>query len=516
MKKSQKLSSSKKVLSLILLFSSIALYGYIFDQKIDLNGDNAAYYGLAKALSEFKGYVDAIGTKYTPHSHFPPGYPFLLAPFMWISKSIIFIKSISGIFYLTTVLMSFLVLNKLRPQKIYENFFIAVLVAFNFHLLKYSTIMMSEIALIVSNILFFYLLIKKSSHEDTWKQDRLLIGLAFTGMLAYHIKTLALPIIGAGLFYFLWNKKVKTGVSFLVWNIVFFLPYFIRNKIIGVSGGYTQDLFKVNPYRPELGQLDFTGFLNRLEFNFFRYIGKELPHGLLAFKEVGSQEIPGLMNYVAGSAIVVLVLLGWFFLKKYKEFLLVYILGTFAILLIWPEVWFGIRFMVSLIPFLIILACLGIYFILEKVKAEKVFIPILLIITIWQTGIFQKDALQKPTLRFLNEYRNADYPPAFKNFVDMAKWASINLPKGSLVANRKPEIFHLFYKGPSGGYPHTENQQEFLEGMRNSKSKYLIIDQLGYSSTPRFAVPAVQNNPNYFRFIHKIDQPDTYIFEYVE
>ncbi|MEY2905277.1 MAG: hypothetical protein RJA52_1293, partial [Bacteroidota bacterium] len=144
------------------------------------------------------------------------------------------------------------------------------------------------------------------------------------------------------------------------------------------------------------------------------------------------------------------------------------------------------------------------------------FIPILLIITIWQTGIFQKDALQKPTLRFLNEYRNADYPPAFKNFVDMAKWASINLPKGSLVANRKPEIFHLFYKGPSGGYPHTENQQEFLEGMRNSKSKYLIIDQLGYSSTPRFAVPAVQNNPNYFRFIHKIDQPDTYIFEYVE
>lgn len=515
MKKRKKFSLGKKFLVVILLIISVVLYGYIFDQKIDMNGDNAAYFSLAVALSEFKGYVDAIGLEYTPHSHFPPGYPFILAPFMWISKNILFIKSISGLFYFTTVVMSFLVLDKLRPQKLIENFFISILIAFNFHLLKYSTIMMSEIALIVSNIFFFFLLIKKSKQEDTWKQDGLLIGLAFTGMLAYHIKTLALPIIGAGIFYFLWNKKFKTVVSLLGWNFVFFLPFYIRNKIVGVSGGYTQELIKVNPYRPELGDLDFVGFLNRLEFNFLRYLGKELPHGLLTFKEVEAQGIPDFINYLAGGLIVILVLLGWYSLKKYKEFLLVYIPGTFAILLMWPEVWYGIRFMVSLLPFLIILASLGIYFILEKIKGEKLFIPLLLVITIWQTGEFQKDALQKPTTKFLHAYRNSDYPPAFKNYVELAKWASFNLPKGSLVACRKPEIFHLFYKGPAGGYPHTENQQEFLEGMKTSKSKYLVIDQLGYSSTARFAVPAIQNNPDYFKFVHKIDQPETYIFEYV-
>ncbi len=124
-----------------------------------MNGDNTSYYALAKSLSEFKGYVNSFGLEYTPHSHFPPGYPFMLAPFMWISTNLIFIKSISTLFYTITIVLGYLILNHFNPNNRLQNFLIVLVLATNYHLLKYSTIIMSEMALIMTNLVFIYIFI---------------------------------------------------------------------------------------------------------------------------------------------------------------------------------------------------------------------------------------------------------------------------------------------------------------------------------------------------------------------
>ncbi|MEO0685613.1 MAG: hypothetical protein AAFY76_11365, partial [Cyanobacteria bacterium J06649_11] len=60
-----------------VIFASI--YFYSFDSKLSLNGDNASYYLLGKSIHMGAGYNLYSDLYAKPHSHFPPGYPLLIA-----------------------------------------------------------------------------------------------------------------------------------------------------------------------------------------------------------------------------------------------------------------------------------------------------------------------------------------------------------------------------------------------------------------------------------------------------
>ena len=68
------------IIIITLLFWIV--YSNIFDKKPDMNGDNFAYYLLGKRLATGQGYTNATEIHHMPHTHFPPGYPMLLALFM--------------------------------------------------------------------------------------------------------------------------------------------------------------------------------------------------------------------------------------------------------------------------------------------------------------------------------------------------------------------------------------------------------------------------------------------------
>lgn len=87
----------KKNLPFFLLTGLFLLvYTAVFDSKIDLGGDNAGYYILGKALNTGAGYTDIHLPEQTPANHFPPGYPALLALFMFVSDSFVFLKLMNG------------------------------------------------------------------------------------------------------------------------------------------------------------------------------------------------------------------------------------------------------------------------------------------------------------------------------------------------------------------------------------------------------------------------------------
>src|SRR5210317_1167066 len=128
------------ILFLIFFFS----YQYIFDKKLDLGGDNAGYYILGKALSSGEGYTNIHFPDNPAHNHFPPGYPVIIALFMLVSNSIIFIKIVNGVFLLGSALMMYKMLYKVS-QNTKLAFVTSALMLLNMHLLYYSRIMMSEI-----------------------------------------------------------------------------------------------------------------------------------------------------------------------------------------------------------------------------------------------------------------------------------------------------------------------------------------------------------------------------------
>ena len=81
----------------LLLLIFFVAYQFIFDSKLDLGGDNGGYYILGKALSTGHGYTNIHHVGDPSHNHFPPGYPALLAVFMFISDSVIFLKIMNGL-----------------------------------------------------------------------------------------------------------------------------------------------------------------------------------------------------------------------------------------------------------------------------------------------------------------------------------------------------------------------------------------------------------------------------------
>ena len=524
-KKPGRIKSTKKNYKIpkILYYTGLGiicllLYMYIFDQKIDLNGDNASYYMLGKQLAQFKGFVNGYLIDATPHKQFPPGYPVMLTPFMWISDSISFIKSISGIFYIAGTLGLYTILNRLRPNRNLENFGISVLIACNYFMLKYATIMMSEEALVFVSIAAILFFINKEIQASGWMTKDLIV-LALITSLAYHIKTLALPLFGAFVFHFLLKRQYKNIGIYCTTFILSLIPWMIRNRMVGAQG-YIDDLIAINPYQKELGTLTFNDLIARIFVNIERYFSKEIPVSFFPLKQMGPTDSPPSFYMVAGILVIAIAIFGLIKLPNFKWFLFAYVGGTFGILMVWPEVWYGPRFMIGVLPIMLMLFYLGsttIIDLLLKDQNKNLCVALkgfaFAIFGLLLFGSFSPKTTANHHIIGLHKYRSQPYPAAYKNFFELGKWSSKNLPEDQVVASRKAVMYYLYSDKSTIRYPYESDPDKFFNTMKEKGSKYIVVDQLGYSQTQKFVVSKIQQFPDRFRLIHKIDNPETYLFE---
>ena len=120
------------------------VYSNIFDHKPDLNGDNFAYYLLGKRLANGQGYTNATEIHHLPHTHFPPGYPALLAVFMkTVGDDQDTLNYMNGMMMYGSLLLLYFITKKLTSSSALA-FAATFLCALNSHLLRSSTITMSE------------------------------------------------------------------------------------------------------------------------------------------------------------------------------------------------------------------------------------------------------------------------------------------------------------------------------------------------------------------------------------
>ena len=506
---------------LLLVILGIITYMCIFDSKLDMGGDNASFYNLARALSEFKGYVELKAVKPVPHGHYPPGYSILIAPFFWLSDSIIFIKSINGLLLIISVVLVFKLIPFFVRVNLGTRLLIAVAVLTNFTVLRYSTIMMSEIPLAAFLLVILYLMSKEEASTNSWKLSKSLVLISALSVFAFHIKSLALPILAATFIFLLQTKRWKTAVTFTACSALFMLPWMLRNQYHGFKSSYLKQIEYVNPYRPELGFLDFNSLQTRIIANIERYISKEIPAGLFPIQELGPNAPSSSMYFIAGFIGLVLILTGLSSLKRLRIWILIYLLGTLSILLVWPEVWFGTRFLVPSIPLLLMLLFIGLRTLfvqldrLKKGVSPAVLTISMILFIIWNLGLLNFNNTQTSTVKDLMISRSSEYPAGFKNYFDLAKWARDNLDPKDAISCRKPALFHIFSNGKTNRYAYTDDPDKFFKSLENSQAKYIVVEQIGFSSTNRYVVPRINEFPDKFKLIHQIPNPDTYIFELV-
>ncbi|MCF8277904.1 MAG: hypothetical protein K9J17_14315 [Flavobacteriales bacterium] len=535
-------------------------YDRVFDKKVHLGGDNAGYYILGKALAHGDGYRSIHTKDQVPANHFPPGYPVMIAAVMkTFSGKITTIKTANG-FYMWAALMVLFFLFRALTRNIHLSFIACLLAAYNFHLLEYSTIMMSEIPFVLFSaisLLLFVLTDFEKTFFKNWKFILFILVLVF----AFYIRTLGISLFLSFMLILLIQKRWKYA-GFLAFGFILLVsPWQIRSHNLG-GNSYVNQLTRKNPYRPELGPMELADWPERVTMNAKRYFTLEITNGVLPFetidykqcvtqlkREAGTLEIdstatqaqtppkeltlaekqedaakrgmPGAKveittnDYLLAILLLVLMAIGLARMKDHRILIGLYLAGTFAIVFLWPEAWFGIRFMLPLVPILIMLALFGLTqipdLIAERTKKDQ---PWLLSILIPLVVFFAMQSKLDNRVDELEKRAKGIYINKFKNYFDIATWSNNNLPREAVVACRKGQLFYLYASRWVTGYKNTLDKEELIENLHEKGVTHVVLDQLGYASTSRYLYPAIKKYPGKFKVIYQLKEPDTYLMQF--
>jgi len=488
------------IIIITLLFWFV--YSNIFDKKPDLNGDNFAYYLLGKRLATGQGYTNATEIHHLPHTHFPPGYPALLAVFMkTVGDDQDTLNFMNGLMMYGTLLLMYFMVRKLTSSASLA-FAGTFITALNSHLLRSSTITMSEVPFLFISIVAIYALIRAVADPRGLKSPWLYLSIVSI-VVCYHTKTTALALIGGAAIYLLIARDWKRLVVVVAGFILLCLPWHIRSS--GLADSHMGQLMQVNPYNPEMGTLTTGTFIDRVQHNLVRYISTDIPSGVLSL-EANFEKAP-MSFWLMGIAIILLTLWGIYRLRDFRMMFLGYIGGTMLILLVWPDVWGGIRFIQPLIPLVIFLALYGVKELIALGLGEKktTYVPYAFLLL----GL-----LYTKPIAAIEDEANRAMPTNYTNYFEIAKWAKANTPKDAIFSARKPDMFIYYADRTCIGDKPSLDDREVLDYFRKNNVGYVVIEQLGFSSTARYLVPAVQKNMDKFDVVLHLTDPDTYLLRF--
>jgi len=494
-------TKNKAQVILLLIISVIFLWiaNYTFDSKIAPLGDNSTYYLLGKSIAQGQGYTNIYSINESPANHFPPGYSLLIAGTIKITGAEISgIKIINYLFLYGAVLLLFFIIKKITSS-IHTAFVVCILCIFNVQLLSFSTVMMSEIPFLFFSILALFFLLR--SNQKFNRKDYNFWIFLLTLVFVYHIRTMGITILGATICFFIYSRRWKHLGITLIGFLLLSLPWYLRTESLG-GGDYVRNLLLRNQFRPELGNMAFEDWLPRIGRNIERYLTKEIPVTIFP-RQIDYSFSPTISDWILGISIIIIVSFGIFHIKKWRVLIGAYLVGTFSILLCWPEIWFGPRFIIPLIPLFILgitqtTVVIGNLITQQFFKNRKFLNPIIITYLPLVLVLFSFSGIN-----LLHIEGGNDYPVNQKRYIEMAKWIDSNSPEDAIIACIKPSIFYLYSNRKAIRYKFTNDPEEFTNYLESKGVTHVIFDELGYRSYDHYLLPAANYDPAKFIQVFK-------------
>ena len=486
--------------SIALLVLSIVIGIYCFDKKLYVSGDNVEFIELGKSIAAGKGL--------SGNAKYPFGFPLLLAlTQMLFNQSLLAQKVLVFLMYISGSVLIFLTFKRFIGDK--WAFLVTFLSITNPFVIEFSHYVMSEIPFLFFSFLGIYLFeIFKDKSLKSWQIYIAILAVAG----AYYLRSIGITLIGAAICYYFLKKEWKKGLAVSGLFFVLWIPWYIRGKTISAGGSYFNQFLYKNPYQPDLGYIDFTAFINRLTLNLKTYFLGEIPYGIMPYHFRTSMVNQGVfLPWILGIILTGIFIAGliWAFLNR-QYLLSVYGIFYLAVVMIWPEVWRGARFIIPIIPIFVFFSAYFLY------KLYKIFHNKLNIYLNY--GIILSLALFLPLITFKNIYSYRDlmenYPPEWANYFEAAEWARDNTQKDCIIADRKGGLFGTVSLRKCIGFPLTYDKEAIIESFYSNKVDYVVISSIPYGSIGSYLVPAVKEYIDRFKPVFSIDNPPTYIFKF--
>jgi hypothetical protein len=468
-----------------------------FDPNLSLNGDDAEFLILGRAIAEGKGMTNINEAEPTPHTKYPFLFPALLAVLHRTAPESILLPKIIGILLgsASASLFAWLLLRVATPGIAAAG---AVLYATNPFLLDFAQLILSETPFLFLALLALLLFLR-------WEErgGRLFpIGAAAAAIAAYFTRSAGVALLGAVFLALLLGRRGRPALVFALIAVAAAVPWSVRNQRVGGSAYMNQFLVK-NPYDPDAGSLDLGTFVKaRLAGNLETYGTYEIGRGIVAGAYAGGRGRESAGGNAVGLAVSLLALGGLAGrIRRAPGILEIYTVLYLGVCLVWPEVWGSIRFLLPVLPLLLFYALSAGARLLAAAPAAA-FRPAAVLGVVLLLGS--------------NVYANAKergasaYPPAWRNYHAAALWARENTPEASVFICRKPGLFHVWSGRRAVAYLWSEDRGAVFEKMLADRADYVVVAPLS-GTTPRYLIPAIEEHRGRFEVVFHLSGPDTYV-----
>lgn len=485
----------------------LLLCAVLFDPKVHTGGDSVTYVLLAESLLRVG---DGFALSMVPgppeaHTHYPPGYPALLAPVVALfGRNFVVLKLLSVLF--TTAAVVVFCLYTRRGRDPIPWLCLGLAFAVNPGLIDYSRWMLSEAPFVLVTLVALWGLRADSKAER--------IGPAFVVALlasvaSFYVRSIGALLLAATSISYLVNRRWSRLVVHGVTGSALTIPWLVRNEFVADSASpYFAQFQLVNVYAPEAGNLDLLGFGGRLLENLWLYAAREMPRLLVGSDSPWATHPALTAAGVAVSALAVLGLVRAFRRPEAREFYVVFM--GLAILLFQESV-NDVRYLVPLAPLVLIylfdaVGALGRRF---RRRAPGWSPAVIATVALVVVALWSAAARAPANLDMIRRYQSGDhyagYHPAWRNFFEAASWVADNTPAGAVVTVRKPRLFHALSGRRVRLYPYSR-PDSVLRVIRSTD--YVVVDPI-HGTTLRYLLPGIQQAPESFFLAYETRAPVT-------
>ena len=467
----------------------------LFDANLSLTGDNAQFINLGRSLADGHGLSETIEGEPIPHTKYPFGFPLLLAiTHILFPGNLIALKSLVVLLYAISIPLTYLLIRRFATPPMALG--VSALCLASPPLLDHSHQVMSEIPFLLFSFLAL-LLLHRAQKSNTLSTLALAI-IAISA--AYYIRSAGIILIGTGIIFFALHKKWKEAGLIAIGSVLLALPWQIRNAALG-GNDYIKLLLRINPYRPEEGMLTLTALIERIIANLDLYGLQIIPYIFLpSFIDT---------NYFVGlvfSGLLLYVLITG--LIK-RHLLIVYLTCYLGLYILWPDMWSDTRFLIPVIPILFYAILTSMDELLQLLaralkKTASRARTVIFFLFLLGSNIFETNELAKHI---------GQLPPQWNTYFAAAEWIKDNTESDVKIACRKPYLMNAIANRKATGYA-WKAPDEVIAEFEQKGIHIVVIDQIGFRSTPEFLVPAIEAHENRFKILHIVRNPNTYILKF--
>ncbi len=500
MKKKGIKNINDRQIRLIFLLIYLVLSLLLFDPKLFTGGDNAVYITLAQSIISGRGYKNIHLPDEPAHTQYPFGFPLILSLPFFISKNIILLKLIIvllglGAFFFFNRIIEYL----FEKEKIFIiPFYISVPI-----FIVYNHWILSEIPFLFFSLAAIFFILK----AEREKKNLYLFASVFA-VYAFFIRTAGISLIIGIIIYLLIKKRYRELVVFLIIFGAIFIPWQIRNMSIAERNGYLTQLFARNPYQPELGSVTFTDLIIRVWNNLIFYAFTILPQTLIPLLRTK------FLLTIFGLFFTGISLFGFLTHLKKLTILELYFIWAIIVLLGWPVVWSSDRFLLPILPIIIIYFFFGLKDLANRIHSRYLLhflLGIFILLNIIHL-IPEITETAANNIEYLKGDRYAGYTRDWKNYFKVIEWIKKQIPEDKVIMARKPEFVYILSRHKSLLYPFTRDHQKIKSAIDDCD--YIIYDNFYWTQTTRrYLAPVLQETISQYKVVYKTSRPEFYLLK---